>query len=507
MSIEISIRNLTKEDYQSLSKMSDAIYRNAGLTGFPEKSIKRLLRDFPEGQLCIDHKGKPIAVALSIIVNFQDYGLDHIYKDITNYERLDTHNPYGDILYGIEIFVHPEFRGLRLGHRLYEARKNLCKSKNLKGIIFGGRIPNYHKHANEMTVEEYIEKVQSKEIHDPVLNFQLSNGFELLKVVPGYLGADKHSCGYGVLLKWNNPDYKKEKDIFSKRASKVRLGIVQWQVRPILDINDLYEQIEFFTDAISSYRSDFIMFPEFFNTPLMAKFNNQSEPESIRSLAKYTPEFLEKFKSFAISYNVNIITGSMPLVERGKLYNCSYLCRRDGTFEQTRKIHITPSEIGAWGMLGGKDIRVFDTDAGRIAILICYDIEFPELGRILARQGVQIIFVPFQTDTKNGYLRVRKCAEARAIENECYVAIAGCVGNLPKVSNMDINYSVSAVFSPCDFAFPTEGIISEATPNTETMIIADINLDLLKELHNNGTVRNLKNRRLDLYKINWKERI
>jgi len=114
---------------------------------------------------------------------------------------------------------------------------------------------------------------------------------------------------------------------------------------------------------------------------------------------------------------------------------------------------------------------------------------------------MDILFVPFLTDTQNGYSRVRYCAQARAIENECYVAIAGCVGNLPKVRNMDIQYAQSMVFTPSDFAFPTTGIKSEATPNTEMILISDVDLDLIRELHSFGTVKNLKERRLDLYEV------
>jgi predicted amidohydrolase len=202
---------------------------------------------------------------------------------------------------------------------------------------------------------------------------------------------------------------------------------------------------------------------------------------------------------------VNIICGSLPIYEDDKLYNVAYLCRRDGSWDVQYKIHITPNELTSWMFSGGETIKVFDTDAGKIGILICYDIEFPELGRIMAEQGLEILFVPFVTDTQNGYNRVRHCAQARAIENECYVAIAGCVGNLPRVSNMDIQYAQSAVFSPSDFAFPTNTIVSEATPNTEMTLIVDVNLDLLKELHVHGSVRNLKDRRTDLYSLKWKK--
>jgi predicted amidohydrolase len=263
--------------------------------------------------------------------------------------------------------------------------------------------------------------------------------------------------------------------------------------------------MEFFIDAVSDYRSDFVLFPELFNAPLMADYNHLGEAEAIRQLALYTEPLKKKFIEFALSYNINIITGSMPHIEEnGKLTNIAYLCRRDGTYESYRKIHITPSEKEAWGMTGGDTLRVFDTDCGKVGIVICYDVEFPEIPRILAEEGMQILFVPFLTDTQNGYMRVRSCAKARAIENECYVAIAGSVGNLPRVNNMDIQYAQSAVFTPSDFPFPVNQVKAETTPNTEMTLIVDVDLDLLKELHTHGSVRTLKDRRKDLYDLVWK---
>src|SRR5690606_19749631 len=118
----------------------------------------------------------------------------------------------------------------------------------------------------------------------------------------------------------------------------------------------------------------------------------------------------------AIAYNVNIIAGSMPLVEDGQLYNISYLCHRNGKLSAYRKIHITPNESKYYGITGGDQIQVINTDCGKIGILICYDVEFPELSRLLAMQGMKILFVPYLTDTQNAYVRVRHCAMARAIE-------------------------------------------------------------------------------------------
>ena len=259
------------------------------------------------------------------------------------------------------------------------------------------------------------------------------------------------------------------------------------------------QQAEYFIDAVSGYRADFALFPEFFNAPLMAENNHLSEAEAIRELAEHTAQIVARFSELAIAYNINIITGSMPEIVENHLYNAGYLCKRDGGVERYEKLHVTPDEAKVWCMQGGDTLKTFDTDCGNIGVLICYDVEFPELSRLLANDGMDILFVPFLTDTQNGYSRVRNCAQARAIENECFVTIAGSVGNLPKVHNMDIQYAQSMVFTPCDFAFPTNGIKAEATPNAEMILLADVDIDMLRELNQFGSVRNLRDRRDDLY--------
>ena len=455
------------------------------------------------GGIIVD--GKIVGCALSIIVNYDDVKNDHTYAQVTGNETFDTHTRKGNILYGIEVFIHPDYRGLRLARRMYEYRKELCEKLNLKAIMFGGRLPNYHKYAEQMRPKEYIDKVRQREIVDPVLLFQLSNDFHVRKVMRNYLPNDEESRHYACLLQWDNIYYQAPTEEYILPKTTVRVGIVQWQMRSYKTLDDLFEQVEFFVDSVSGYQSDFVLFPEYFNAPLMARFNDVSESEAIRGLAQYTDEIRDRFIALAIKFNINIITGSMPQIkDDGQLYNVGFLCRRDGTYEMYEKLHVTPDEMKCWGLSGGKTIRTFETDCAKIGVLICYDVEFPELSRIMASEGMQILFVPFLTDTQNAYSRVQVCAHARAIENECFVVIAGSVGNLPKVHNMDIQYARSGVFTPCDFAFPTDGRRAEATPNTEMILISDINLNLLNELHTYGSVRNLKDRRSDLYEVRVK---
>ncbi len=499
----LTLEYLKVEDYEELKHAMIDSYTNLPDSYWKESQIKTLVDKFPEGQVVLKINEEIVACALSIIVTYEDFKGQYTYEQVTGGYQFTTHDNTGDVLYGIEVFIKPQYRGMRLGRRLYDYRKELCENMNLRGIAFGGRIPGYHNYAKDLSPKQYIEKVRMKEINDPVLNFQMSNDFHVSRVLKNYLDGDKASMEYAVLLEWDNIYYTAplKKDDTATIKSTVRLGLIQWQMRPYSGIEELMQQVEYFVDSLAAYRSDFALFPEYFNAPLMAAYNDHSVSDAIRELAKYTKMIRNRFSELSIKYNINIITGSMPEIIDGHLYNVGNLCHRDGRVEQYEKIHVTPDEQKVWGLSNGSKIQTFDTDCGKVGILICYDSEFPELSRIMAADGMQMLFVPFLTDTQNAYARVRLCCQARAVENECYVAIAGSVGNLPAVENMDISYAQSAVFTPCDFAFPSNGVKAEATPNTEMILVADVDLDLLKKLHNHGAVKNLKDRRDDLYEV------
>jgi len=500
--LHLNIRNLSSKDYPALKQLMDLVYHDLG-GAWPRHTIEKLIKEFPEGQIVIEDKELLVGVALTVQVDYSRFSDPHTYDDLIGSRSTIKVDPEGDALYGLDVLIHPDYRGYRLGRRLYDARKELCRQYNLKAILAGGRIPNYHKYSDQLTPDQYIEKVDRREIYDPILTFQLANDFQVKRLLRHYLPEDERSAGYATLLEWHNIFYQPDERVLATRKTMIRLGAVQWQMRSVRSVEEILSQVEYFVDALSEYQSDFALFPEFFNASLMGLTDQSQRTEAIRFLAGFTERFRTELSNMAVSYNINIITGSMPLLEGDRLFNVSYLCRRDGTVEEQRKIHITPHERYDWVIEGGDKVQVFDTDAGKVGILICYDVEFPELGRLLAEQGLEILFVPFWTDTKNSYLRVRHCALARAIENECYVAIAGSVGNLPSVDNLDVQYAQSAVFSPSDFSFPHDAVLSETTPNTEMLMFSDLDLDRLKLLRNEGSVTNLKDRRKDLYQINW----
>ena len=501
---KVVVRELHIDDFDELITLQTACF--PGMDPWTREQIESQIARFPEGQLCIEYEGELVASSSSLIVDSDRYSEWHNWKEVADGGFIRNHTPDGDTLYGIEMMVDPECRGFRLSRRLYDARKRLAKSKNLARIMIAGRIPGYQAVADEMTAGEYIESVMRKSLYDPVLTAQVSNGFVLKGLIPNYLPSDKASLGYATFLEWTNLDYNPPRQRRYRAVALARLAVVQYQLRAITSFDAFAQQCRFFADTAGDYHADFLVFPELFTTQLLSLEGGSTRPGlAARKLAEYTPQYIDLFRDLAIQYNVNIIGGSQFALEDGHLYNVAYLFRRDGTLERQKKLHITPAERRWWGVESGNALDVFETDRGRIAILICYDIEFPELARVAAGKGADILFCPFNTDERAGYLRVRTCAQARAIENEVYVAISGCTGNLPFVEAADIHYAQSGIFTPSDIAFARDGIAAECTANIETMIIHDVDLEMLHRTRYSGTVTNWKDRRTDLYRIRFSD--
>ena len=498
---EIRIRPLRIEDYDELIAMQNLCF--PGMLHWGRDQIESQIQHFPDGQVVIEYDGEIVASAGSLIVDFDDYEEWQNWKEISDEGYIRNHDPEGDTLYGIEIMVHPEYRGLKLARRLYAARRELARKYNLARSIVGGRIPGYGKYADKMTAREYVEKVVGRGLYDPVLTTQVANGFVLKRLIPDYFPSDSDSRGYATFLEWSNLDYVPDPRHRLQKVHLVRICSVQYQMRLIADFDEFAAQIEFFVDTASDFKSDFVLFPELLTTQLLSYMKTKRPSDAARKLAAITPRYLELFTDLSVKYNVNIIGGSQFAIEDDELRNISYLFRRDGTIERQYKIHITPAERRWWGIKPGREVNVFETDRGRIAILICYDIEFPELVRIAASKGAQIIFVPFNTDSRQGYLRVRYCAQARCIENHVYVAVSGCVGNLPFVDNADIHYAQSGIFTPSDIAFARDGIAAECTPNIETLVVQDVDVEQLRRHRIRGTVQNWNDRRTDLYHVGY----
>lgn len=495
------VRPLTPDDFDSVVALQRRCF--PGIAPWKSEQFSQQLALFPEGQICILFDDTIVATSSALIVDEEDYGAWHTFDQVSDNGFIRGHDPEGDTLYGIDIAVDPDHRGFRLARRIYDARKALVAEKNLRAILIAGRIPGYHDHKDEMTADEYVAAVVTKRFQDPVLTAQLSNGFAIRQVLRGYLPSDFESGGHAVFMEWLNPNHHPGGRALPVRS--VRVGAVQYEMRPIDTVEAFEQQCEFFIDTASEYRMDFLLFPEMVTNQLQALVRAERPALQARRMTEFTERYITFFSRMAMKHNVNIIGGSHLTVEDDTLYNIAFLFRRDGSVGKQYKIHITPSEARWWGVSAGSDVHVFDTDRGKIAILICYDVEFPELARIATAKGANIMFVPFNTDIRSGYLRVRSCAQARCIENGLYAVLSGPVGNLPFVEGADIHYAQSCILTPCDLAFARDGIAEEATPNVETMVMHELDLEVLRRHRRLGTVRTWLDRRTDLYKVRWVE--
>lgn len=496
---KVNVREASQADIPALIELNKAAY--PVLAGenivWGESHLLAHQSIFPQGQLVAEVNNRVVGAVATLVV---DMGRDplrpHTWAGITDSGYFNNHDLSADTLYGADVYVHPDARGTGVGAALYEARRELCRKLNKRRILAGGRLWNYEEQAAKMSPDEYAHRVVAGELRDLVLSFQVREGFILRGVMPNYL-RDPKSHNHASLIEWLNPHYKP----VDQDNRKVRLACVQYQMRKVKSFAEFARQVTYFVDIAGDYGSDFVLLPELFSVQLLSATNAKTPQEGMRHLSRYTKRFTDLMRDLAKRYGLTIIAGSHPSHVGDALQNICYICQPDGGIVAQPKIHITPNERQWWGIQGGSTLHTVDTPKARIGVLICYDIEFPEATRFLADQGAEIIFVPFCTDNRQGYLRVRTCAQARAIENQVYVALAGNVGNLPDVNNMDIQYGQAAVLTPSDFAFARDGIAAEADSNEETVLICDLDLDDLHQARHGGTVTPRLDRRPDLFRM------
>lgn len=509
---KLILRTASISDAAEMAALSRQVYGEA--QGSTEEALKGQINQFPEGQFIAEYEGRIVGFCSTFIISSDLALKPHSWMEITGGGFASRHDPDGDVLYGMEVTVDPSRRRLRIGQRLYRLRRELCQEWALKGIVIGGRMPGYHRAAKDYpNPEEYLKAVADKKVRDPVVNFQLSQGFEILGVLPHYAAEDKESKDFAALMMWRNPLAPEEGAAKAVRPGSrlpdsVRVAAVQFEMRRIARIEDFEEQVEFFVDTAADYGADFVTFPEMFTLALLSLDEKNLAPTvAIGKVADYRDRFCAFMEKLAVSYNINIIGGTHPTKQdNGDVRNACFVFLRDGSVYVQEKLHPTPTEAEWWNIKGGDGASVIQTDCGPIGVMICYDSEFPEVARHLIDQGALMLFVPFCTDERRGYLRVRYCCQARAVENQCYMILSGIVGNLPNVENMGTHYAESCIMTPSDFPFARDGLAADTPAGTETVAVADLSLKDLLTARQAGSVRNLKDRRFDLYNVKWAAR-
>ena len=503
--VQVCVRQMMLDDIPAVLDLQRRAFAGVTISGTTERLTSQITV-FPDGQhVAADETGRVLGSSSTLIIDWDDYAQSARWSEITDRGTFNTHNPLGKTLYGADMAVDGTARRQGIGSLFYQLRKQLVKERGLKRMLTGGRIPGYGAVAGLLTPREYVADVVMGKRTDPTLSFQLANGFVVLDVVPGYI-EDPDSGGFATLLEWLNPAYvtslsfqTHEEQATVKELGeallrerleprRVRIAAMQYLLRPINCFEDFATQVEFFVNSARGYRSNFVVFPEFFTMQLLSYLRDPAPARAVRRLAELTPAYEELFTRLATQTGMYIIAGTHPVMQEGEVFNAAHLFTPRGLVFRQKKVHLTPVEKGPYQLSRGHGFYLYHTDFGKIGILVCYDVEFPEAARCLAEAGAQILFVPSCTDGRHGFFRVRYCAQARAIENQVYVAMAATVGNLPEVPYMNTNYGQAAILTPSDYFFARDGIANEGIINQEQMIISDVDLDLLAEQRITGSV-------------------
>jgi ribosomal protein S18 acetylase RimI-like enzyme len=210
LNVHLIIRNTRLDDIDKIVKLqqdSFPILARYDNIWHPDE-LKSHLQIFPLGQfVVVEEDGEVVGSASTLIVTLNPEYAEHTWKGITSDGMFTDHNPNGDSLYGADISTHPKFRHEGIGSMLYGARKELVLRLGLRRMISGGRLFNYQDYADKMSAFEYANKVINGELHDPVLSFELDNGFKFIKVLPEYLD-DIRSQNYASFIEWLNPQFR-----------------------------------------------------------------------------------------------------------------------------------------------------------------------------------------------------------------------------------------------------------------------------------------------------------
>ncbi len=275
--------------------------------------------------------------------------------------------------------------------------------------------------------------------------------------------------------------------------SHFRVASLQYYLRPVRTIAAFADQVQSLVETAADYKSSLVVFPEYFSVQLLTLGDTKRPiPEQVRDLAGQANAVTEVLSTAARTHKVWIVGGTVPVFVDDEIRNECRVFGPDGRWHAQQKLHMTRFEREEWLVSPGSGLRVFETSWGRFAVAICYDVEFPEIARAAALQGADILVVPSCTDDRQGFLRVRLCAHARAIENQLYVVTSGTVGSLPMVPAVHLNYGQAAILTPSDFGFARDGILAEGNINQESMVIGDLDLDYLRLARTRGTVLPLR---------------
>ncbi|UOA32421.1 Omega-amidase YafV [Sulfitobacter sp. DSM 110093] len=237
--------------------------------------------------------------------------------------------------------------------------------------------------------------------------------------------------------------------------------------------------------------AELLVFPEYAAMELATLDGAEVAADLERSLFSVSDKLEEADRlhvKLAAEHNVHIVAGSGPAATESRPVNRTRLITPTGQVGVQDKQIMTRFEREEWGVIGGNALQVFETAIGKIGILICYDSEFPLLGRALA--DCDVICVPSVTETLAGYWRVRIGSMARALENQCITAMSSVVGAADWSDALGQSFGAGGIFCPPDRGFPPTGVLAVREVNAPGWTVAEADLAQVAEVRADGIVLN-----------------
>ncbi|WP_439552723.1 carbon-nitrogen hydrolase family protein [Falsiroseomonas sp.] len=272
----------------------------------------------------------------------------------------------------------------------------------------------------------------------------------------------------------------------------LRLGLLGWEVGHPATVADFAARLDARLDQARG-QADLVLLPEYACVELGAGLAGNTAPDEateLRAMVAHADAILAAMRQAAIRSGFWLAPGTLPVREGDRVVNVAPLIAPDGRMAFQQKRMMTRFEDERWGVAQGATPQVFDTPWGRIGISVCYDVEFPKHVRAQVEQGAWLILAPSCTDSLHGFARIRIGAQARALENQCFVAVAPTMGLAPWSAALDENHGQCAVYGPPDRGFPADGVVAAGAPDQPGWMFATLDPALIDHVRAHGAVRN-----------------
>lgn len=285
-------------------------------------------------------------------------------------------------------------------------------------------------------------------------------------------------------------------------SDKLRIASTQISLSPILSPIDFWQRIERLFKTAHKAQCHALLLPEYACLSLLTHGYSNEVPFKTR-LLNFAKERFRDYESMlfelAHRYELTVVGGTYPVaISDQQIVNRGSIIRPNFPVLFQDKINMTRFESEVWGIsrTSQSELQMFEISGVTCAMTICYDVEFPRVTAQAAAAGVELLFVPSCTDDTHSYWRVRHCAHARTIENQCFVALASVIDGDSRFPEMDSHVGQAGILAPCDGRFPERGILAEAKSQSEDIIWVDLDLLELREIRKNGSVLNLRDQTL-----------